>query len=153
MGEPAVAGEFHAVRAMGNHVEALSCWRVTTADNAVAEGVAAALGGAPRPVGAGTGWEVATESASVRVAIVRAGSTLGFRLTGCSGLGRFDFSPSPWTVAEITRTRSTRGVAGVGGRDTGPQLMIKRVEIRTHTGVHAVHLVPLLLLPSPGGAG
>jgi hypothetical protein len=153
MGEPAAVGEFHATRKVGDCVEALSRWRVTTDDGSVAEDVAAALGGTPRPAGAGTGWEVATESASVRVVIVRAGTTLGFVLAGCSGLGRFDFSPSPWTVAEITRTHSPRSVAGVGGRDTGPLLMIKRVEVRTHTGVHAEHLVPVLLLPDPGGAG
>lgn len=147
------AGQFHATRVVGERVEALSCWLVTTTEQVVAKAVAAVLGGTPRRSTAGGAvWEVATDSASVPLAVDRSGATLGFRLEGCSGLGRFDFCPAPWTVAEITRTTND-GAAGVGGWDTGPRLIIKRVEVRTHTGVHAVHLVPVLMLPHRIGAG
>lgn len=147
MGEPAV-GRFHAV-SYQRHAEAFSSWRVTTADGGVAERVAEVLGGVPRRLKAGGGgWEVATDAASVPVAVEWAGTTLGFCLKGCSGLGRFQFSPEPWTLAEITRTCTRNGAAGVGGRDAGPHLIIKRVQVRTLTGVLVAHLVPLLLLPA-----
>ncbi|NUS17587.1 MAG: hypothetical protein HOY69_40375 [Streptomyces sp.] len=89
-----------------------------------------------------------TDVESVTVVEERTGAGVGFRLNSSTGLGRFHFCPSPWTVGKITRARTSDGAAGVGGRDTGPQLIIKRVEIRTHTGVHAVHLVPLLVMPA-----
>ncbi|WUH93721.1 hypothetical protein OG900_28815 [Streptomyces sp. NBC_00433] len=148
MTEP-MAGEFHATRTVNGWHEALPTWRVTTPDPGVADGLARLLGGTPRPIGAvGGGLEVVTDAESVRVMVERTGSGVGFRLKGSTGLGRFDFCPWPWTVPEITRLGSYDGAAGVGGRDTGAQLIIKRVEIQTHTGVYAAHLVPLLLLPA-----
>jgi hypothetical protein len=123
---------------------------VTTPDPGVAAEIARLLGGTPHRVAAQDdgGLEVMTVAESVSVVVEWTGTDVGFRLKSSTGLGRFDFCPLPWTVAEITRTSTGAGAAGVGGRDTGARLIIKRVEIRTRTGMHAAHLVPVLVLPA-----
>lgn len=143
-------GEFHATRTVGGWCEALPTWRVTTPDPGVAAGIAGLLGGTPRKTAApdGGGLEVVTEAESVTVVVEVTGTSVGFRLKGSSGLGRFHFCPSPWTVPEITRSDSPDGAAGVGGRDTGARLIIKRVEIQTRTGMYVAHLLPVLALPA-----
>ncbi|MEU6850619.1 hypothetical protein ABZ901_11915 [Actinacidiphila alni] len=121
---------------------------MTTGDPYVAAKVARLLGGTPRPVPGAAGLEVVTDAASVHVSLDRRRTTrLGFTLEGSTGLGRFDFSPAPWTVEQITRTCTRDGATGAGGWDTRPQLIIKPVEIRTRTGLYAVHLLPVLMLP------
>jgi hypothetical protein len=144
-----VAGEFHTTYAVGGRVEPLRTWRLTTSDPYVAAQVARLLGGTPRPVPGAAGLEVVTDAESVRVSLdSRSGTRLGFVLEGSTGLGRFEFSPAPWTVGQITRTCARDGASGAGGWDTRPQLIIKPVEVRTRTGMYAVHLIPLLMLPA-----
>ncbi|WP_188281494.1 hypothetical protein [Streptomyces sp. CBMA29] len=151
MAEALVVGEFHFAYAVGGRVEALRTWRVTTVDPNVAAKVARLLGGMPRPVplAAGGGLEVVTEADSVRVVMAsRSGTHLGFCLEGSTGIGRFEFSPAPWTLDQMTRTCGHDGATGAGGRDAGARLIIKRVEIRTLTGMYVVHRLPVLVLPA-----
>ncbi|MBD0739626.1 hypothetical protein BGM09_09235 [Streptomyces sp. CBMA29] len=60
---------------------------------------------------------------------------------------RFEFCSSPWTLGQVKHARVHDSAAGVSGRDTGGRLTIERAEIRTRTGMYAVHLVPVLVLP------